>query len=62
MTLISKNTYINKLNDIVNEYNNTYHSTIRIKSIDVKSSTCVNFTIGNNEKHPKFEVRNHVKI
>ena len=36
MTSISKNVYIDKLDDIVNEYNNTYHSTIKMKPIDVK--------------------------
>ena len=39
MTLISKNVYINKLNDIVNKYNNTYHSTIKIKPASVKDNT-----------------------
>ena len=36
MTAISKNVYINKLDDIVDEYNNTYHRSIKMKSIDVK--------------------------
>ena len=36
MTAISKNVYIDVLNDIVSEYNNTYHKTIKIKPIDVK--------------------------
>ena len=39
MTSISEFVYIDKLNDIVNKYNNTYHNTIKIKSVDVKSST-----------------------
>ena len=38
-TSISKNKYINKLDDIVNKYINIYHSTIKIKPVDVKSST-----------------------
>ena len=37
MTVISKNVYFNVLNDIVDNYNNTYHNTIKMKSIDVKS-------------------------
>ena len=37
MTSVSNNVYINKLDDIVNKYNNTYHSTIKMKSVDVKS-------------------------
>ena len=40
MTSISKNVYIDKL-DIVNKYNNTYHSTIKMKPVDVKSSTYI---------------------
>ena len=36
MTLISKDIYINKLDDIINKYNNTYHSTIKTIPIDVK--------------------------
>ena len=36
MTSISKNVYIDKLGDIVNKYNNTYHSTIKMKPTDVK--------------------------
>ena len=36
MTSISKNVYIDKLEDIVSKYNNTYHSTIKMKPGDVK--------------------------
>ena len=39
MTLISKNVYIDELDDTVNKYNNTYHSTIKTKPTDVKSNT-----------------------
>ena len=39
MTSISKNVYIDQLDDIVNEYNNTYHRTIKTKPIDVKDKT-----------------------
>ena len=41
MTSISKNVYIDKLDDIANKYNNTYHSTIKIKPVHVKSSTYI---------------------
>ena len=40
MTSISKNMYINKLDDIVNKYNNTYHIKIKMYPADVKSSMC----------------------
>ena len=43
MTLVSKNVYIDKLDDIVGEYNNTYHRTIKIKSVDVKDNTYIDF-------------------
>ena len=39
MTSISKNVYIDKLDNIVNKYNITYHSTIKMKPVDVKSNT-----------------------
>ena len=41
MTSISKNVYIDKLDDIVNKYNNTYHSSIKTKPRDVKSKTYI---------------------
>ena len=37
MTSVSKNVYIDKLDDIVNEYDNTYQNTIKMKPVDVKS-------------------------
>ena len=41
MTSISKNVYIDKLDDIVNEYNNIYHRTIKMKPVDVKDNTYI---------------------
>ena len=41
ITSISKNVYIDKLDDIVNKYNNIYHSTIKIKHVDAKSNTYI---------------------
>ena len=35
MNSVSKNVYIDKLDDIVNKYNNTYHRTIKMKPVDV---------------------------
>ena len=43
MTTISKNVYIDKLDDVVNEYNNTYHRTITMKPVDVKDNTYIDF-------------------
>ena len=42
MTSISKNLYIDKLDDIVHQYNNTYHTTIKMKLTDVKNNTYIN--------------------
>ena len=43
MTSVSKNVYIDKLDDIVGEYNNTYHRTIKMKPVDVKDNTYIDF-------------------
>ena len=43
MTSISKNVYANKLDDITDKYNHTYQSTIKMKPIDAKSSTYIDF-------------------
>ena len=62
MTAISKNVYINKLDDIVNEYNNTYHRTIKTKPVDVKDNTYIDFGKKVNNKDPKFKTGDHVRI
>ena len=62
MTSISKNVYIDKLHDIVNEYNNTYHTTIKVKPIDVKDNTYINTDKEINNKDPKFRFGDHVRI
>ena len=41
MTSISKNVYIDKLDDMVNEYNNTYHRTVKMKPVDVKDNAYI---------------------
>ena len=43
MTSISKNMYIYKLDDVVRKYNNTYHTSIKLKPIDVKDNTYIDF-------------------
>ena len=62
MTSISKNVYIDKLDDIVDEYNNTYHTTIKLKPIDVKDNTYINVDKEINNKDPKFKIGDHVRI
>ena len=44
------------------KYNNTYHSTIKMILIDVKSNTYSDFNKANNEEDPTFEVADHVRI
>ena len=58
MTVVPKNVY----NDIVNEYNNTYHRTIKMKPVDVKDNTYINFGKELNDKDPKFKVGDQVRI
>ena len=43
MILVLKNVYINKLDDAVNEQNNTYHKTIKMKPVDVGDNTYIDF-------------------
>ena len=62
MTSISKNMYIDKLDDIVNECNNTYHETTKMKPINVKDNTYINIGKKVNYKDPKFKVGDHVRI
>ena len=62
MTLVSKNKYIDEVDDIVNKENNEYHSTIRINPVYIKSSTYIDFNVENNDKDTKFKAGYHVKI
>ena len=62
MTSISKNVYIDKLDDVVYQYNNTYYRTIKTKPADVKDNTYINFEKEVNDKDPKFKVGDHVRI
>ena len=60
MTAVSKNVYIDKLSDAVNEYNNAYHRTIKMKPVDVKDNTYIDFRKEFHDKNPKFKVGDHV--
>ena len=52
MTSVPKIVYIDKLDDTVNEYNNTYHITIKMKPVDVKDSTYIDLSANVNDKDP----------
>ena len=55
--------YIDKLDYIVNEYNNTYHRTIKMEPVDVKDNTYIDsIKSHSNDKDPKFKVGDHVRI
>ena len=54
--------YINKLGNIVNEYKNKYHSTNKMKPVDIKSSTYTDFDQKNKKEDVKFKVDYHVRI
>ena len=62
MTTISKNMYVDKLDDIVKEYNNKYHTSIKMKRLDVKDNTYFDFKKEINNKDSKFKVGDYVRI
>ena len=62
MTVVSKNVYFEVLEDIVDKYNNTFHRTIKRKPIDVKFDSNGKYNVDCNEKDPKFNVGDHVRI
>ena len=62
MTSMSKNVYIDKLDDIFGEYNNTYHRTFKIKPVDVNNNTYIDFKKEVNDKDPKLKVGDRVRI
>ena len=62
MTAISKNVYVDVLDDIVNKYNNTIHRTIKMKPIDVTDDSFAEYNEESNKRNPKFKVGDHVRI
>ena len=62
MTTVSKNVYYDVLDAIVKKYNNTRHSTIKMKPIDVKGNTYINTDKKISNKDPKFKVGDRVRI
>ena len=59
---LKKKLYIDKLDDIVDEYNNTYPRTIKVKPVDIKDNTYIDFNKEVNDKDPKFKVGDQVRI
>ena len=62
MTSISKDVYIDKLDEMVNKYINTYHRTIKMNPADENPRMYIDFNKENNKEGPKFKVDNHVRI
>ena len=62
VTAVSKNVYIDKMNDVVNEYNNTYHRTMKKKPTEIKDNTYIDSIKEANDKDPKSKVGDHVRI
>ena len=62
MTSISKNIYIDNLDNKVNKYSNTYYNTIKMTPVDVKSNTYIDSSKENIEKEPKFKIGDIVRI
>ena len=61
MTSISKNVYIDKVDDIVHKYNNKKHRSIKMKPIEVKDNTYIDFSKEVNDNDLKFKVGDHVR-
>ena len=62
MTSVSKEVYIDRLDDIVNEYNNMYHRIIKMKPVDVKDNVYIDLSKEVNDKDSKFKVGDHGRI
>ena len=62
MTAVSKNVYYDFLDDIIKKYNNTWHSTIKMKPKDVGDNNFTEYVEESNEKDPKFKVGDRVRI
>ena len=62
MIAVSKNVYFDVLDEIVDNQNNTFHKTSKMKHIDVKPDSSAECNVDSNEKDPKFEIGSRVRI
>ena len=62
MTSLTKIVFIDKLDDILVEYNNIYHITIKMKPVDVKDNAYIDFKKEVNHRDPKFKAVDRVRI
>ena len=62
MTATGKNVYYDVLDDVANEYNNTKHNTIKMKSKNVKNDNKIVYIDEHNEKSGRYNVGDRVRI
>ena len=62
MTSVSKNVYIDKLDDIVNKHNNTYHTTSKATPDDLRSNTFIDSSKKVNGKNLKFKICDNFRM
>ena len=62
ITAVSKNMYTDKFNDKINKYNNIYHRKIKMKPVNIKDNTYIDFLKEFHQKDSKFRIRDHVRI
>ena len=62
MTYIGENVYFNVLDDIVDKYNNSFHSSLKMKPKDVTGDSFVKYVEESNKKDPKFKLGDHVRV
>ena len=62
MWAVSKNVYLNNLEEIINKYNNIHHRTIKMKSADINSDTSIYYGAELNDQDSKFKIGYHVRI
>ena len=62
MAAVSKNIYSDTLDDFVDKYDNTYHTTIKMKPIDVKSGLYAEYSVDSTAKDAQFKLGNRERI
>ena len=62
MNSVSKHVCIDKLDDIVTEYNNTFHNKIKMKPVEIKSNTCIDSSKEINNIDSKYKIGEPIKI
>ena len=58
MNSISKNVYVDKVDDVFKKYNNTYHTSIKMKPVDVKDNIYIYIYILILKKKPIIKILN----